>query len=101
MRIEEHPILGSQPVEELITIWVDGRPIPARKGEPIAAALAAQGIRVLRKTARRGEPRGVFCGIGQCTDCAMTVNGQPNVRTCVTMAEENMVVETQEGCGSL
>ena len=41
------------------------------------------------------NPRGVFCGIGQCTDCVMVVNGQPNTRTCVTKVEEGMVIETQ------
>jgi len=29
----------------------------------------------------------------------MTVNGKPNVRTCITPVEEGMVVETQEGIG--
>jgi NADH dehydrogenase/NADH:ubiquinone oxidoreductase subunit G len=29
----------------------------------------------------------------------MTVNGDPNVRTCVTPVEAGMVVETQDGLG--
>ena len=50
-------------------------------------------------TAKNHEPRGIFCGIGQCTDCVMTVNGKPNVRTCITPVEDGMVIETQEGYG--
>ena len=71
----------------------------AYEGEPIAAALLAGGIRVFRHTHKKGEPRGVFCGIGRCTDCMMTVDGVPNVRTCVTPAREGMVIETQRGLG--
>jgi predicted molibdopterin-dependent oxidoreductase YjgC len=63
----------------------------------IAAALLAAGIRVHRYTTKRREPRGIFCGIGQCTDCVMVVNGVPNVRTCVTQVEKGMVIETQRG----
>ena len=30
-----------------------------------------------------GAPRGVFCGIGVCFDCLVTVNGRPNQRACL------------------
>ena len=66
---------------------------------PIAAALLASGVRVFRKTAKKGYPRGVFCGIGRCTDCVMTVDGKPNVRTCVTPVRAGMKVETHNGLG--
>jgi len=35
--------------------------------------------------------------LGRCTDCMMIVNGQPNVRTCVTPARDGMVIQTQVG----
>jgi len=99
MRVEHHPILGNLPKLREAKIQVDGKEIPAVGGEPIAAALAAAGIRVHRYTAQRSEPRGIFCAIGQCTDCVMTVNGTPNVRTCITPVVDGMVVETQHGSG--
>ncbi|MDI3538364.1 MAG: hypothetical protein PWQ41_576 [Bacillota bacterium] len=99
MRVEEHPILGPLPKTETVWIEVDGKKIPARAGEPIAAALLAAGIRVFRTTHRRGEPRGPFCAVGRCTDCVMTVDGVPNVRTCVTPVREGMKIETQRGLG--
>jgi len=71
----------------------------ARAGEMILASLIANGKIINRYTAKRDEPRGLFCGIGQCTDCAMVVNGKPNVRTCVTPVKEGMVIETQHGLG--
>ena len=99
MRVREHPILGPDLQTEWVRITVDGRPILAKKGEVIAAALMANGIRIHRYTAKVGEPRGLFCGIGQCTDCMMVVNGQANVRTCITPVAEGMVIETQYGTG--
>lgn len=97
MRIAHHPVLGDLDERRMIPVTVDGRTILAREGETIAAALLAAGIQVNRYTLKRGEPRGLFCGIGQCTDCAMVVNGVPNVRTCVTPVAEDMAIETQHG----
>lgn len=99
MRIEDHPILGKPQWGKKITIMVDGEPITAFEGEPIAAALMAVGRRVIRYTTKRKEPRGVFCALGRCTDCVAIVDGQPNVRTCVTPARDEMVIETQIGRG--
>jgi len=97
-RIERHPILE---IEERASfpILVDGVELMAREGETIAATLLAYGVRAFRKTEKFREPRGIFCGIGQCTDCIMTVDGKANVRTCVTRVKPGMVVETQVGHG--
>jgi predicted molibdopterin-dependent oxidoreductase YjgC len=100
MRIEDHIIIGKDDSEAgMVEITVDGKPIPAKEGEPILAALLAQNIIVNRYTVKLKEPRGLFCGIGQCTDCAMIVNGKANVRTCITPVEKGMVVNTQYGIG--
>ena len=99
MRILEHPILGKLEKRNKVTIEFDGKPIEAYEDEPIAAALMAAGIHVLRYTPKYHEPRGVFCAIGQCTDCMMMVDGVPNVRTCITPVRAGMKVETQHGRG--
>ncbi len=99
LRVKNHPILGKEPKRKKIAIFVDGKKIPAYEGEPIAASLTAAGIRVFRRTSKNEEPRGVFCAIGQCTDCVMTVDGVPNVRTCITLAKEEMRIKIQEGLG--
>lgn len=98
-RISNHPILGREEEPETVNITVNGKKIQAKRGEMIAAALMAHGMRIHRYTAKRQEARGVFCGIGQCTDCVMIVNGVPNVRTCIVPVEEGMVIETQFGVG--
>ena len=53
-----------------------GREIRTMPGESLGAALLAAGERVCRTTPS-GEPRGVFCGIGVCQDCLVTVDGVP------------------------
>ncbi len=98
MRIHKHPILDT-PERAVVSITFDGREIEAYEGEPIAAALAAAGVVVFRYTPKGNQPRGLFCAIGQCTDCMMTVDGVPNVRTCVTSVRPGMRVETQRGLG--
>ena len=78
---------------------LDGKKIEAFEGESIASALLAIGVRVFRYTKNRSEPRGIFCAIGRCTDCVMTVDGVPNVRTCVTPVKDGMKIQTQRGLG--
>ncbi len=72
----------------------------ARPGEPVAVALLAAGVRIFRTMPHTGEARGCYCMVGRCTDCLMVVDGQPNVRTCVTLAEPGMRVQTQHGLGT-
>ena len=100
MRIKEHPILPNLE-RRAVTIYYNGESLEAFEGEPVASALMAAGIRVMRATAKRREPRGVFCAIGRCTDCMMIVDGVPNTRTCVTTVHDGMRVERQDGLVSL
>ncbi len=99
LRVENHIVLGKAPSVKMVEITVDGKKLMAKEGEKVLATLIAEGIIVNRYTVKRNEPRGLFCGIGQCTDCAMVVDGRPNVRTCVTPVKEGMVIETQHGLG--
>lgn len=77
---------------EPIDLLVDGEVITAYDGETIAAALTAAGVRVFRHTAERGEPRGVFCGIGICFDCLVDVEGMGRVRSCMIGVRPGMRV---------
>lgn len=77
----------------------DGRTVPATPGQTVAAALWAAGIRSWRTTRTDGAPRGLFCGIGTCFDCLITVDGTPNQRACLIPARPDMTVSTQLGTG--
>ncbi|GAA2058513.1 (2Fe-2S)-binding protein [Catenulispora yoronensis] len=77
----------------------DGRPMTAESGQTVGGALLAAGVLSWRTTRVNGRPRGLFCGIGVCFDCLVTVNGEPNVRACLVPVSHGDVVVTQEGDG--
>lgn len=78
-----------------LTITVDGETVQAYPGETVATVLLALGRRAFRRTAH-GAPRGLFCGMGVCYDCLVTVDGQPDVRACVTTVQPGMAIETNQ-----
>ncbi len=100
MRISDHPIL-SFPGREKILFTFDGETLEGFSGEPIVAALHAAGVRLLRHSLRHKRPRGLFCAIGNCSSCLMTVDGVPNVRVCTEPLRAGMKVETQQGRGEV
>jgi hypothetical protein len=77
----------------------DGEPVPALPGQTVAAALWAVGVRSWRTTRVAGAPRGLFCGIGACFDCLVTIDGEPNQRACLVPARPDLAVTTQVGAG--
>ncbi|MFN8925654.1 MAG: (2Fe-2S)-binding protein, partial [Rhodospirillales bacterium] len=83
-------VAATDPVE----IRFDGAPLEARPGEMLAAALTAAGHLDVRDT-RRGGRRGVFCGMGACQDCLVTVDGVPDQRACMTPVVPGMTVRRQ------
>lgn len=83
---------GKIMVGAAVTLHVDGKPLTARRGQTVAAAMLAAGQRVLRRTRRAGKPRGLYCAMGICFDCVMTIDGQPGVRACMTKVEDGMQV---------
>lgn len=100
MRITQHPILTFDRGKE-INFTFNGRPMKGYEGETIAAALHAAGVKELAKSQEKHRPRGFYCAIGNCASCQMIVDGEPNVRTCITLLREGMIVETQEGKGKI
>ncbi len=75
-----------------IVFFVNGQSTAAHVGETVHAALVAAGYRQFRKS-KTHQPRGVFCGMGVCYECLVTVNHGFTQRACVTMVEEGMEVE--------
>jgi D-hydroxyproline dehydrogenase subunit alpha len=84
-----HPSI--RPVGRPISFQFDGQPIAALAGETVGAALSAAGVTTFRHTAS-GAPRGLFCGMGACFDCVVTVDGQIGRRACLTRAADGMQV---------
>jgi len=89
---------GAWPPADALTF--DGRAVAVRPGQSLAAALTEAGQRAFRETARGGR-RGIFCGMGVCQDCLVTVDGVPNRRACMTPAVPGQRVETQVAFATL
>jgi sarcosine oxidase subunit alpha len=87
--------------ERLVSFTFEGRTIPARAGQSIAAALFAAGVRVFTRSFKYHRPRGLFCVAGDCPNCLMNVDGRPNVRTCTEPVRQGQVVSSQNAWPSL
>lgn len=72
----------------------NGEAMEGYEGEGVAAALMRAGIRATRATTRRGEPRGYYCGMGVCWECAVEVEGLGTVRGCMFPVREGLVVRS-------
>ena len=79
---------------DVVSIFINGERHEAPAAISVAAALLViSAKRQFRLTRRRAEPRGLFCGMGICFDCLVTVDGRPNVRACMTPLTEGMRIE--------
>lgn len=81
-------------MSDQVTVTLDGTPITAAAGQSLGAALTEAGIRSWRTSRHGGRPRGLFCGIGVCFDCLVTVDARPNQRACLVPVREGMLVES-------
>jgi len=80
-----------------VTLKVDGKPIRARSGDTVAAAMLAAGIDHCRTTPVTGAPRAPYCLMGVCFDCLVTIDGIGSRQGCLVPVREGMAVETQIG----
>lgn len=78
---------------EPFEILVDGRPITAHPGESLAAALLAAGLLSFAAPPAPTTPRGVYCGMGACYGCLVTLEGAGSVRACATLAQPGQRVD--------
>lgn len=100
MRIHQHPILEFRR-DNPIHFTFNGQQMIGYEGETIAAALHANDVKVLGYSLFKHRPRGFYCAIGNCSSCLMVVDGEPNVRTCITPLISGMTVEMQQGKGRI
>jgi len=64
------------------------------EGATVAAALVAGGVREFRDSTDGGR-RGLYCGMGICQECLVTIDGVPGQRACTTPAKNGMRVMRQ------
>lgn len=71
MRIVEKTTRG-----ETVSFSFNGKSYTGYKGESVACALFACGVKTLRHSPIKGEPRGFFCLMGSCQECLIWVDKQ-------------------------
>ena len=76
------------------TFRFEGKDVKAKTGQSLAAALTHAGHRAFRQTAKNAH-RGIFCGMGVCQDCLVTIDDVPNQRACMTPVQDGMEVRQQ------
>ncbi|WJS85366.1 (2Fe-2S)-binding protein [Paracoccus sp. TOH] len=78
----------------IISFTFNGAAMTGHQGESIASALLRAGMAAQRISARDGARRGYYCGMGQCWECAVWVEGLNTVRSCMEPVEAGMVIRT-------
>lgn len=97
-RVIEHPVLGPLQDEKTADIQFNGMEYPALRGETIAAALMANGIKKLRNNEESGSSRGVYCNIGHCFECRVHIKDKGVARACLTPVFDGMeITSTAKG----
>ena len=81
---------------EALCLTFEGRSIPARSGDSVAAALIAAGVRTTRESVS-GAPRGPYCMMGVCFECLMEIDGRANRQACMVPVAPGMRVRRQPG----
>ena len=84
----EHEVARGEPFD----IEIDGQLIQAYPGETVAAILIVN--RIPLTAAAHPIPRGYYCGMGGCWECAVRINGRSVVRACMEPAVKGLKVET-------
>lgn len=93
-RIKSHPVLGPLEEQQEVTFTFNGQTLTGRENESIAAALLASDIRTLRHHEESGSPKAIYCNIGHCFECRVTVNNKQGVRACLTPLKKGMTIQT-------
>lgn len=88
------------PLRDPVTVYLDGSPFPAERGEPLAVSLLAAGKTILSRSPKLHRPRSASCLRGGCEGCLMRVQGTPNIMTCLVPAVGEERIEAQNVVGS-
>ena len=75
---------------------VDGHKVMAHEGETLATVLMAAGINAFAVHASPHAPSRLFCGMGTCRQCLVTIDDLPNCQACRILARPGMKVVTSD-----
>ena len=76
-------------------LYIDGMKHDFEAGLSVAAALTSLG-RAGFSTDAAGTSRGLFCGMGVCNECLVTIDGKTSQRSCMTPIRDGMRIDRQQ-----
>ncbi|SIQ88616.1 Glycine/D-amino acid oxidase [Rhizobium sp. RU33A] len=76
------------------TLLINGVAHRVETGLSVAAALTSIGCADFSIDAA-GANRGLFCGMGVCNECLVTIDGKTSQRSCMTQVEDGMRIDWQ------
>jgi sarcosine oxidase subunit alpha len=79
-----------------INVLINGTQVDAYEGELVSTVLQAEGIYVFNHKHKTGKPSGIYCAMGVCYECLVTVDGVVNIRACQTFVKDQMEIQTSE-----
>ena len=77
-----------------VQIIIDNTVVTAFEGEMISTVLHVEGISKFQRKHKTRKPAGIYCGMGICYECLVTINGVQNIRACQTPVSEGMIITT-------
>ena len=77
-----------------VDVVVNDRIVEAFTGELVSTVLQAEGYSIFVHKTTTGRASGVYCGMGVCYECLVTINGEKNVRACQTYVADQMKIQT-------
>lgn len=80
---------------ELITVYVEGKPVSVHPQDSAAAAALKAGLTHTRLSPVSGEQRAPYCMMGVCFECLMVIDGVPSRQACMVRVHPGMRIERQ------
>ncbi|WP_271008126.1 (2Fe-2S)-binding protein [Paucibacter sp. B51] len=77
-----------------LQVFINGRALLVPAHCNVAAALQRAGLAHSRRS-ETGQPRAAFCGMGQCQECRVRIDGHDHRLACMTLVVDGMQIETQ------
>ena len=85
---------ATPPSSHTLTVLINGQSCQVPTGCNVAAAMAHAGLSGTRRSLS-GEARAAFCGMGQCQECRVRIDGIPHRLACMTPCLDGMQIETE------
>jgi aerobic-type carbon monoxide dehydrogenase small subunit (CoxS/CutS family) len=83
-------------IDNDVLVYVDGAPVRVAAGASAVAALVLAGQLCTRRSVS-GEARFALCGMGQCQECRVTIDGAAHRLACQVRCYAGMSIHTADG----